>query len=77
MDQIYVIAVLIASDGSVANVAKVKVADYDPTAISGIHTATATEAARYTLDGRQVSAAQRGLNIIRLSDGTVRKVIVK
>lgn len=77
MDQIYVIAVLIASDGSVANVAKVKVADYDPTAISGIHTATATEAARYTLDGRQVSAPQRGLNIIRLSDGTVRKVIVK
>ena len=61
----------------VANVAKVKVADYDPTAISGIHTATATEAARYTLDGRQVSAPQRGLNIIRLSDGTVRKVIVK
>ena len=77
MDQIYVIAVLIASDGSIANVAKVKVADYDPTAISGIHTATATEAARYTLDGRQVSAPQRGLNIIRLSDGTVRKVIVK
>ena len=55
----------------------IKVADYDPSGISGVHNATATEAARYTLDGRQVSAPQRGLNIIRLSDGTVHKVIVK
>ena len=77
MDQIYVIAILIDNDGRVVNVAKTKVADYDPTAISSVHNTTATEAARYTLDGRQVSAPQRGLNIIRLSDGTVRKVMVK
>lgn len=77
MDQIYVIAILIGSDGSVANVAKVKVTDYEPTDVSGVHTNTAAEATRYTLDGRQVSAPQRGLNIIRLSDGTVRKVMVK
>lgn len=77
MDQIYVIAILIASDGKVANVAKTKVTDNEPTAISNVDNTTATEAARYTLDGRQVSAPQRGLNIIRLSDGTVRKVMVK
>ena len=31
----------------------------------------------YTLDGRQVSNVQRGLNIVRTSDGTVRKVLSK
>ena len=77
MDQIYVIAILIGSDGSVANVAKAKVDDYEPTAIHTVNSATDMEAARYTLDGRQVSTAQRGLNIIRLSDGTVKKVMFK
>ena len=77
MDQIYVIAILIDNDGKVVNVAKAKVADYDPTAINTVDNTTANEAARYTLDGRQVSAPQRGLNIIRFSDGTVRKVMVR
>ena len=31
----------------------------------------------YTLDGCQVSGPRRGLNIIRMSDGTIRKVMVK
>ncbi len=35
------------------------------------------EMARYTLDGKKVSQPQRGINIIRYSDGTVRKVLVK
>ena len=77
MDQVYVIAILMDSDGSVTNVAKAKVVDYEPTAIHTMDGTTATEAARYTLDGRQVSTAQRGLNIIRLSDGTVKKVLKK
>ncbi|MBQ9667196.1 MAG: hypothetical protein IJV45_00400 [Prevotella sp.] len=32
---------------------------------------------RYGLDGRQLTAPQKGLNIIRMSDGSVRKVMVK
>lgn len=31
----------------------------------------------YTLDGIQISTMQRGVNIIKLSDGSIRKVIVK
>ena len=31
----------------------------------------------YTLDGRQVSTPQRGVNIIRMNDGKVKKVLVK
>ena len=37
--------------------------------------ATVTE--RYTLDGKRVSAGLRGLNIVRMSDGTVRKELVR
>ena len=32
---------------------------------------------RYTIDGRRLTAPQRGINIIKMSDGTVRKVMVK
>lgn len=35
------------------------------------------EVARYSLDGRQLAAPQKGINIIRMSDGTTRKVLVK
>lgn len=35
------------------------------------------QAAVYTLDGRQTNSMQCGLNIVRMSDGTVRKVVVK
>lgn len=34
-------------------------------------------AVRYSLDGRSLSVAKKGLNIVRMADGTVRKVIVK
>ncbi len=35
------------------------------------------ETGRYTIDGRKISEPEKGLNIIRYSDGTVRKVFVK
>ena len=35
------------------------------------------EVARYSLDGRQLAAPQKGINIIRMSDGTTRKMLVK
>ena len=33
--------------------------------------------ARYTIDGRQIVAPQRGINILRMEDGSLRKVMVK
>ncbi|MCR5680758.1 MAG: leucine-rich repeat domain-containing protein [Prevotella sp.] len=39
--------------------------------------AETTEANRYTLGGQRVNSQQKGLNIIRMSDGTTRKVLVK
>ena len=35
------------------------------------------EVARFTLDGKRISAPQKGINIVRMSDGTTRKVVVK
>lgn len=48
------------------------------TAIKGVETSeNATVVARYAADGSQISAPVKGINILKLSDGTTRKVIVK
>ena len=47
------------------------------TGIEVVKANDATEVARYTVDGRAISAPQTGVNIVMMSDGTVRKVIVK
>lgn len=54
-------------------------AGYGTSGISGTtaNKENATETARYTADGRKISEPVKGLNIIRMSDGTIRKVIVK
>lgn len=46
---------------------------------SGIEDAVqeAVEIERYTLDGKKVSQPVKGVNIVRYSDGSVRKVLVK
>lgn len=37
----------------------------------------ATVVRRYTMDGRSITMPQRGVNLLQMSDGTIRKVIVK
>lgn len=51
----------------------------DPTAIAAAtaDSAPAKAAACYAPDGRRISTPQPGLNIIKMTDGSVRKVIVK
>ncbi|MBQ7472681.1 MAG: hypothetical protein IJS97_09745 [Prevotella sp.] len=43
----------------------------------GVEEQTTTCKDRYDLNGRRISEPQRGLNILRMSDGTVRKVVIK
>lgn len=38
-------------------------------------TAAATATAYYTIDGKRLTAPQRGINLVRMSDGTTRKVV--
>lgn len=48
------------------------------TAISSVEdNADVREVARYSVDGKLLQGAQKGLNIVRYSDGTVKKVVVK
>ena len=36
-----------------------------------------SEVARYTIDGRKISAPEKGINIVKMSDGTSKKVVIK
>lgn len=48
------------------------------TAISSVEdSAEVREVARYSVDGKLLQGAQNGLNIVRYSDGSVKKVVVK
>ena len=50
----------------------------DPDGIRDVKTSEdAIEIARYDIQGRKIAKPQRGINIIRFSDGTTRKVMVK
>ena len=78
-NNVYVAVLLINEDGTIANAVKVKVEGFDKDA-NGIHTVSTAKTAaaqRYALDGRQLNAAQHGLNIIRMADGSVKKVMIK
>ena len=48
-----------------------------PTSISGNTNATRHETARYSIDGRPLNAPTKGVNIVRFSDGTVKKIVVE
>ena len=48
------------------------------TGITGTQTsADVREVARFTIDGKRINQPQRGINIVKYSDGTVKKVVVK
>lgn len=57
----------------------VELKEFDPTSItSPLDTNVSGKVkARYTIDGRQIAAPQRGLNILRMEDGSIRKMMVK
>lgn len=77
-DEIYVVAfVTDNSTGAIVNAARSKVSS--STGIAGIDgdSADATEVARYTIDGRRISTPAKGINLIRMSDGSIVKVVEK
>ena len=62
----------------ISTTATVKVVVTQATGITGTQTsADIREIARYTIDGKRINQPQRGVNIVKYSDGTVKKVIVK
>ena len=77
-DKLAVIAMIIRNDGKIENAAKFYLSN-DPTGVEGIseNKSELKEVARYTIDGRRISTPQRGLNIVKMSDGSTVKVLVK
>lgn len=53
-----------------------RIDDQAYSSVATIGSSNAHEVARYTLDGRRISIPQPGINIVRYSDGTARKVLV-
>ena len=77
-DKLAVIAMIIRNDGKIENAAKFYLSN-DPAGVEGIseNKSELKEVARYTIDGRRISTPQRGLNIVKMSDGSTVKVLVK
>ena len=62
----------------ISTTATVKVVVTQATGITGTqNTADVREIARFTIDGKRINQPQRGVNIVKYSDGTVKKVVVK
>ena len=57
--------------------------EQDPSQLSGIEAVNqdtpqeSSVTSRYNLGGEKITAPQRGINIIKMSDGTIRKVVVR
>ena len=72
-----VVAMLLNADGEIVNAAKCNVST--PAGVNGVESSMEepVEVARYSLDGRLLSEPERGVNIVKMSDGTASNVIVK
>ena len=55
-----------------------KIVEFDATSIDKVTTSTnAKEVSRYSANGQRLSAPAKGLNIVKYSDGSVKKVVVQ
>lgn len=76
-DQVYVVALLLdKKTGTIVNAGRARVTG--STGIEDVTTGSeATVVARYNVNGVQIAAPVKGINIVKMSDGTTRKVLVK
>ena len=51
------------------------IAAYDPAGIEQVRISKLQPEGIFSLDGRRLAKTQKGLNIIRYKDGTVKKVL--
>ena len=55
-----------------------KIVEYNPTGIDRVTTSNdAKELSRYSVNGLRLSAPAKGLNIVKYSDGSVKKIVVQ
>ena len=82
-DYLYEHATLVVPNGTVGKYQAcegwkkfAKIIEQSQTAVKSITTDQPSVQENYTLDGKQSTAFQRGLNIVRMSDGSVKKVLM-
>lgn len=77
LNQVYVVALLLdKKTGAIVNAGRARVTG--STGIEDVTTGSeATVVARYNVNGVQIAAPVKGINIVKMSDGTTRKVLVK
>ena len=73
----YVVALVIDNDGTIINAAKCEVTRPGTGIESLTGDSNAAAAEVFSIDGRRLRSAQKGINIIRMSDGSVRKILQK
>lgn len=72
-DDLYVVAMVIAADGHIANAGRAKVVL--PTGVNSVLADKSCEPASFSLDGRRLSVPAKGISIQRSADGRSRKVM--
>lgn len=77
LNQVYVVALLLdKKTGAIVNAGRARVTG--STGIENVNNSSeATIVARYNVNGVQIAAPVKGINIVKMSDGTTRKVLVK
>ena len=76
-EQVYVAALIIDNSGIIVNAAKAKVMPYEPTGIINVKPSAIDAQQYYTIDGKRIDAPVKGVNIVKYSDGSTRKVVIK
>ena len=78
-DEVYAVALVIDNKTkAIANAAKARVLPIEEaTGIEKANGTTATPTAYYSLNGVRLDAPVKGINIVRMSDGTTRKIMIK
>lgn len=72
-ENLYVVAMVIAADGHIANAGRAKVAL--PTGVNSVFAEKSSTPTSFSLDGRRLSVPTKGISIQRAADGKVRKVM--
>ena len=76
--RLFVVAIVVAPDGTIVNADKVRV-NTDATAIESVAAdktyGTPSAVAIYDINGRRIESLQKGINIIKMSNGETVKIL--
>ena len=75
-DQLYIIALVVDEDKTIVNAAKKKIEVAEPSGIETIETDSEVEGF-YTVDGKRLSAPVKGMNVVKMTNGFTKKIVIR